>query len=126
MGYNVCKLIACNYNELPSNTPVINRNEVEYVTWIKIPADFGRDFILYEVNEIVPENKEVEFLNVIEQQCCKPWLKATSSELNLEPGHHVYKISFVNRFTNDTSSLYFSYIIQDDDPDKPYVYMDRD
>ena len=60
MGYNVCKLIACNYNELPSNTPVINRNEVEYVTWIKIPADFGRDFILYEVNEIVPENKEVE------------------------------------------------------------------
>ena len=126
MNSSSCNLVACAYNRINLNTYVINKNAIEYETWIKIPPEFGKECILYEVKEIVPNVKEFDFLNVIEHVCCKPWLKAISSHLNLDPGQHVYKLSFINKFSNDTNSLYVSYIIQDDTPDKPYIYMSRE
>lgn len=126
MEYPVCKINACKYSELACNTPVINKNSLDSYIWIRVPSEISREFVLFQVDELVPEFKEFKFLNVIEQQCSKPWFKADINEMNLDSGQHVYKMSFVNRITNDTCSLYFSYIIQDDNPDKPYIYMKRD
>ena len=126
MNSRPCNLVACTYSQINLYTYVINKNAIEYETWIKLPSEFGKEFVLYEVKEISPLYKELDFLHVIEHVCCKPWLKAISSGLNLDPGQHVYKLSFINKFNNNISSLYISYIIQDDNPDKPYVYMDRD
>ena len=46
--------------------------------------------------------------------------------LNLKSGKHTYRLMFVERYTDTDFSLYFSYIIQDDSPEKPYVYMKED
>lgn len=126
MEYPVCKINACRYNEISCNTPVINKNSLDSYIWIRVPSEISREFVLFQVDELVPEYKEFSFFHVIDKECNKPWFKITSEYLNLDPGQHVYKMSFVNRITNDTCSLYFSYIIQDDSPDKPYIYMKRD
>lgn len=52
------------------------------------------------------------------------WYKFKSELLNMETGYHQYRMSFRNNFTGDTCLLYFAYIIQNNNPDKPYYYME--
>lgn len=53
------------------------------------------------------------------------WVDISRYELNLSIGIHTYALEFINNITGDSLYLYFQYIIQNDDPDKPYVYIDR-
>lgn len=53
------------------------------------------------------------------------WVDISRYELNLSTGIHTYELEFMNTITGDSLYLYFQYIIQNDDPDKPYVYIDR-
>lgn len=123
MNCPVFKLNACEYNKLNENTPVFNINEVGYHLYVHLNPDICRNLSLYEVEKIV--TGESEKLNipgdVNHDSIC--WLKIKFDSLSKEPGQHVYKLCFVNTCTSDTVFLYFSYIIQDDNPDKSYVYM---
>lgn len=121
----VCKLDATTYIGLPKKTKVFNLNTLEHFVWIHLPDKITHDWALFEVLEIVPDRKSVCYEDIIQRDCGKPWLKVASNELNTNPGQHVYKLSFVNIVNNDVVSLYISYIIQDDNPDKSYVYMHR-
>lgn len=126
MDYPVCLLNACPYKEIPLNTIVLNKYAIDSYIWIHVPTEISKEFSLYQINEIVPDNIECTFLNSIEQECNRPWFKISTENMNLSSGQHVYKMSFVSVITNDICSIYFSYIIQDDNPDKPYIYMKRD
>lgn len=53
------------------------------------------------------------------------WVDISRYELNLSTGIHTYALEFINNIAGDSLYLYFQYIIQNDDPDKPYVYIDR-
>lgn len=53
------------------------------------------------------------------------WIDIPVDCLNLDTGYHQYLVEFINNVTADTLYLYFSYMIQNDDPDKPYIYMNR-
>ena len=118
-------LEACNYQDLPKNTLVINKLNLEYFLWVHIPR-FANDFELFQVDEIMPNNGElIKFRYFMKREYKKPWIRITSKILNTEVGQHIYRLHFVHEFTKDVISLYFSYIIQDDNPCKPYIYMNR-
>ena len=51
------------------------------------------------------------------------WLKVPTELLDTTAGKKVYKIHLKHKCLDDTMSLYFGYNIQDDEPDKSYVYM---
>lgn len=113
---------ACIHSQLASNTPVIKDIAFGSCLYIKLPSDLLQNFSVYEVSEIDGQSEtETRF----RCKCQKPWLEIDSDYLNITPGYHRYQIGLVNKITNDTATLYFAYIIQSNNPDKPYIYMNR-
>ena len=124
-GLPIQAIEACTYQDLPKHTVVINILNLEYYLWVHIPR-FAKDCNLFQVDEIMPNTGELlKFQYFMHQEYKKPWIRITSKILNTEIGQHIYRLHFVHEFTKDVISLYFSYIIQNDDPCKPYIYMNR-
>lgn len=119
-------LEACHHSELPKNTPVFNTSEIEYELLIHLPEDICNFIELFQLDEILPSRQEVTFANSITRECRKPWLDTLSELLNMEVGYHIYKLSFIDIRTNQVIPLYVAYIIQDDNADKSYIYMNRE
>ena len=121
-----CILNACSECAIPLNTPVWNRCRVEYYVWVKIPTCATRDFELYEIEELVKPKKELDVKAYCIYDSVHPWYRFMSIGLNLDIGLHIYRMHLINRFTDDVISLFFSYRIQEDDPDCEYIYMDHE
>ena len=123
--YPVCKLVAESEIGIPK---VLNKQRLNEFTWISIPSLIAKTCYLYDVCEVCPKYKHVDsyadIFVVAEEKY--PWIKVKSSELNQSVGTHIYALDYVNPSTNDTMSIYFAYILQDDDSEKPYIYMNRE
>ena len=116
-------LNACSFNELQHHTKIFNISTIEYFLWIRLPIHQIRDCELFQVDECQPKKRELCWLNFIERDHQKPWLRITFGILSKDVGMHIYKLSFINKYTNDVVPVYFSYIIQNDNPEKSYIYM---
>lgn len=115
---------------LASKTPLWNLHEVEDVLYVRLPCELLSDYTFVSILEISPDPKytdedDTSLVGGITFPEGHPWLDIESTVLNLEVGEHIYKLTYKNDYTNDIAPLYFAYIIQNDDPEKPYVYMDR-
>ena len=120
---NIQQLEAVPYKDLSSVTKILNYKTTEYYMWIHLPSEFNTDWTLYEVHEL-EDNREI-YYNLFYRENCKPWVRFIFEALNKRPGKHIYRLHLVNKKTDDVVSLYFSYVIQDDNPAKPYVYMNN-
>lgn len=116
---------ACDFDDLNLHNKVFNKSTVEYYLWIHLPLEMVRDCELFQIDEIHPQQREVKWNGFVERDCDKPWLRVVSKLFCMASGSHLYKLSFVHRYTNDVVPVYISYTIQDDNPDKPYYYMDN-
>lgn len=107
------------------NTPVINADEFEYYVWIRIPDELVHDFKAVHIEEM---GEDIRPVCIIKQSSFMggPWYRINSYSLNMHPGYHIYRMQMANVVSNDVVSIFFAYVIQDDSPDKPYLYMDRD
>lgn len=114
---------AVSYEKAIQNSKVYNRSQLEYHLWINLNPEQVREAYFVEAAEIGPDadNSKIFGDTFIRESTC--WIRANTPYLNHKIGKHVYKLSFVDRFTDTDFSLYFSYIIQDDCPEKPYVYI---
>lgn len=127
MDLPVMKIDSCNYCDIASNTPVINLNTACYFAWIHIKPEFCHGFILVQIDEISASGTVSLCLDTsVQRDCESPWIRIVLNALNTEIGHHLYRIQFVSKTTNDVYHQYFSYIIQNDSPVKEYIYMDRE
>lgn len=124
MNTPVVQLDACEYSKLAQHTPVFNKDSLTYFFYIHVDPDIVRECFLYQVDEISEKSSKRVNPNVIKHDC-NCWYKGITELMNTNPGKHTYKMSFVENKTNVTFSLYISYIIQDDNPELPYVYMKR-
>ena len=121
----VVQLQACEYSNLSKCSPVWNKSTIPYYVYISVDPAIMRECALYQVDEITPEGSSPANCHAIfrDVNC---WLRATTGLLNTAAGHHIYKLSFVRRRDNVVFSLYIAYYVQDDNPDKPYIYMHRE
>lgn len=122
----IMMLESCKYDDLPKYTKVFNTAEIEYHLWIYLNPEDVRDTYFEEAKEIGPNADNSSTLPdtfVRDSQC---WIRAVTDQINTAPGKHTIKLMFVNRYTDTDFSLYVSYYIQNDDPEKPYVYMKPD
>lgn len=126
MGEQFC-LQAGPYALLPMNRKVFSTNEEEYYLPVSVPTNICENYKLYEVDEVDSESKDAHLLefDFINYDDGHPWFDFVFAALNQEPGCHTYRMKFVNTVTNLTTSIYFGYIIQDSNPEKPYIYMKR-
>ena len=118
-----CKFELHTLDNVYSNVPVINKNCIDYYFWFKLP-DTLKNANLIQIDCISDNYFDVCFKYSVARKN-KLWLKAIYSFLKLEIGQHTYKFSFMNPDTEDIESYYFSYIIQSNDPEKPYIYMHK-
>ena len=119
----VMKVDAVKYDDVPSHTKLYNKNEIEYFLWVKLPESVSTRLQLIEMFEIQPEVRDYNLISTVERECNRPWLRIQTNTLNMFEGLHIYRLVVVDKVTNETVSLYFSYMIQDDNPAKPYIYM---
>lgn len=112
-------------NEVGANTPVWNLLEVNYYVWVDIDPRRTRTAKLYQISEVDGKGglKPIA-MNAIHKSS-PTWLRIYSQVLNMTEGYHKYRIDFVDTVTNSSFYLYFAYIIQNDNPEKPYVYMNN-
>lgn len=122
----VFSLDACLVDKINMHTKIFNKSKLEYYLWIHIPEKISNTCQFFQVNEMCPNPVESRFFKHFEHESGKPWVKVVTKVLNTEVGMHTYQLLFVNKLTNDVVTLYISYIIQDDNPDKPYIYMNRE
>ena len=54
------------------------------------------------------------------------WIEIDKSVVSFDPGFHMYQLVFDDSGTGSILNLYFSYHIQDNNPDKDYIYMNRE
>lgn len=121
---NGCKFNLYTFNLVYANVPLINTNSIDYYFWFKLPTHLSNSKLIqidcisnntfnipFGCNKVVKENKL--------------WLKVKYDLFDLNIGQHTYKFSFMNYNTRDVESYYFSYRIQSDNPNKPYIYVHR-
>lgn len=97
--------------------------QVEKTLFIRVHPDIAKQFELKDVAELADKAKRVKDSNAWTHEQGRIWYLFDTDYLNLTVGYHQYRLTFQNTSTGDPCLLYFSYIIQDNDPDKPYYYM---
>lgn len=127
MDYPSFSIFADTYDKLPLRAKVINLHEFEYYLWVGIPHPMSLQFSFVSLRKIISttSSDSEDITDSSERISCRPWIRVLTSALDKTPGLHVYEIELVNKFTNDVAKLYFNYIVQDDDPPKPYNYMNE-
>lgn len=126
MKLPVCRLSACDQAEVAAHTPIINLQTHEYYVYIDLPEDFSCPcMILTDMIEIADTFTKSVYSDTY-REGNRPWIRISFESLNIDPGFHRYLLKFINTASGIEFLKWVQYIIQDDNPDKPYVYMRRD
>ena len=121
----VMSLNACAYKDLPSNSKVFNSMTIEYYMWVYLNPEDVRGCNFLRAEEITLGADHQGFYPDTfsrESQC---WIRVATKFIDTSIGNHVIRLYFVECATGTEFSLYVSYYIQNDDPEKPYVYMKK-
>lgn len=116
---------SCKMQDLPKYTEVFNLAEIPETICVKLPDSLPRDMELSGIFDLT-NNKEVEFEDYVIRNEFRPWLDIQNTILDMTPGQHTYRLTFTRLGIYVNAICWFSYIIQDDFVEKPYVYMKRD
>lgn len=120
----VFSLKAVLHKDLYKETKLFSIHDMEYFLWVKVDPLIARDYKFYEFDEVDSKKKyDLSIQDFCSHDNHRVWFKFNSMLLNRDPGQHVYRMHFVNIKNESTISLYFSYIVQREDVDKPYIYM---
>ena len=107
-------------SRLPTVTKSFTKSAIDATAYLKLPHCVDKEFILYQVEQLEPDIADVDISAYVKDCCCNnSWLDISVDGLNK------YRVCFINKFTNETYSLFFAYTINDDHPDKDYIYMSR-
>lgn len=121
----VMSLNACTYKDLPSNSRVFNSKTLDYYMWIYLNPEDVRGCQFVKAEEITYGSASQDFYPDTfsrESQC---WIRVTTHFIDTSIGNHIIRLYFVESVTGTEFSLYVSYYIQDDNPEKPYVYINE-
>ena len=111
--------------DLSRHSHVFNLHNFADIVCVKLPDDFPRDFEMVGLYNLETD-KDIDFEDYVEQIMYRPWVDFKKSVLDTSIGQHVYRMDFMKAGFNIGASCWFSYIIQDNNPEKPYVYMNRE
>ena len=124
-------LEAGEYKDRSSLTVVMNTQTVSKYVYIHLPVECVHLELLglIELNSSADTSDDPEAMpkDAIIKYKDHPWARIKSDVLNWAPGKHVYKLSFgvPHQLNPNKIDYYISYVSQEDNPEKPYVYMRR-
>lgn len=109
---------------MPLNTKIYNSKDFDEIVCVKLPPQMPRDMDLIEIYNL-NASEDVDFADQVTRAEHRPWIDISSSILDLGIGQHTYRMTFAKENCKLKATCWFSYIIQDNNPEKPYIYMDR-
>lgn len=112
-------------SDLPVNTKIYNIADFSEIVCVKLPAQMPRSMELTEIYNLDTQ-EDLDFADQTTRDEHRPWIDINSSILDTSIGQHTYRMTFQNLGCKLKAACWFSYIIQDNHPDKPYIYMKRD
>ena len=116
-------LPAVQRQKLSGNTALFNKQVVAgHNLWISLPEDISSVCQLEVISELRDTKKDIDMSIIYREGSL---IKIPEYAVNLELGLHQFEISLKNIITGDMMYCYFQYHIQDDNPDAPYIYMNR-
>lgn len=124
MQFPVFSLKASKYDKVSLHSEVLNDNQIAHELHLQIPVQIAHTCELHKLEELGDTVTEVSDESW-KRDDNRIWYQIKTSYLNMSVGHHLYKLSFINRVTDDTMFLYFAYTIQSNNPEKPYIYVNR-
>ena len=110
---------------LPTKTKIYNKADFSDVVCIKLPPQLPRDMELMEIYNL-DSQEDLDFTDQVTRDEHRPWVDISSSILDTGVGQHTYRMTFEKPECKLKATCWFSYIIQDNHPEKPYIYMKRD
>ena len=118
-------LESCRYEDLSANTPVFNVYALEDHIWVHLPrwARFYKLGAIHNISGRISEEVLFDDTTAVQDEW-RPWLKLSTSILDLTPGQHIYRLIFDSEPPkSDTQQVFISYITRDNNPKTPYIYM---
>lgn len=116
-------LPAVQRQKLSGNIALFNKQVVAgHNLWISLPEDISSVCQLEVISELCDTKKDIDMSIIYREGSL---IKIPEYAVNLELGLHQFEISLKNIITGDQMYCYFQYHIQDDNPDAPYIYMNR-
>ena len=112
-------------SEIPLHTVIYNAKDFSEVVCVKLPPQMPRDMQLIEIYNL-NSSEDLDFTDFVTRNENRPWVDIQSSILDTTAGQHTYRMTFAKEEIKLTATCWFSYIIQDNNPEKPYIYMQRD
>lgn len=114
------------YTDALASSRVLNINELNSYIWVQIPTNLSPYVILSDMQDMsTTPATPIIYDDKVSRDNRNCWMKIDLSILSTEAGLHVYRFVFNNTITGEDTSLYFAYQIQNDAPEKPYIYMNR-
>ena len=111
-------------SEINLHTVLYNAKDFSDIVCVKLPPEFPRDMQLTEIYNL-NASEDIDYSDYVTRDENKPWIDIQSSILDVTAGQHTYRMTFSRLGDKLSATCWFSYIIQDNDPEKPYIYMDR-
>ena len=112
-------------SDLPLHTVIYNAKDFSEIVCVKMPPQMPRDMQLVEIYNL-NSSEDLDFTDFVTRDENRPWIDIQSSILDTTAGQHTYRMTFAKEEIKLTATCWFSYIIQDNNPEKPYIYMKRD
>ena len=110
-------------DKISSVNKVFRRSEFDSIGYLPIHLNIDvRDYKFVSIYSLNPMNFRL-FKEEYNMCLCRAWIDVPVTSLDLSTGYHLYTVQLVNIHTNDIANLYFSYTIQNDEPEKPYLYL---
>ena len=109
-------------DEIYSNVVVFNRKYIPYYIWVKFPICM-RCAKVVQIDCISSSESQIQIVGIEYENC---WAKIPYNSIDTSIGQHTYKFSVYDSSIDCMHDFYFSYIVQSDNPKKPYNYMDKD
>ena len=111
------------YSEAISHAHTLNLATIGEKIYCRIPDEFVDDLEFISCGEVARADIPAEHINVHPEN---PWIDITASAINQDIGPHMYQFKFRNKRFGEMMSLYLYYVMQNDDPEKSYIYMERE
>ena len=112
-------------SDLPLYTVMYNKADFSEIVCVKLPPTLPRDMQLTEIYNL-DASESLDYDDYVTRDENRPWIDIQSSILDVTAGQHTYRMTFAKLGCKLTATCWFSYIIQDNNPEKPYIYMKRD
>lgn len=118
----LCEVVK--YPDLNRVCNVFNKNTIDDYFWLHLPCETTK-MEFHKLFNISGQNKiEIDTTDKLGRENDHPWIRINSSILDTTVGKKLYKIQLMDVQTDEPYNYYFTYIIQDDNPYTPYVYME--